>query len=35
MISNYAINTLKKEKDTSKKCVFVDVTGDLDLQYDK
>jgi iron only hydrogenase large subunit-like protein len=34
MISNYAIKTLKKKKDTSKKCVFTDVTSDLDLQYD-
>ena len=25
MISNYAIKTLKKKKDTSKKCVFTDV----------
>ena len=35
MISNYAIKSLKKKKDSSKKCVFTDVTSDLDLQYDK
>ena len=34
MISNYAIKTLKKKWDTSKKCVFTDVTSDLDKQYD-
>jgi hypothetical protein len=34
MISNYAIKTVKKKKDTSKKCAFTDVTSDLDLQYD-
>ena len=35
MISNYAVKTLKKKGDTSKECVFTDVTSDLDLQYDK
>ena len=35
MISNYAVKTLKKKGDTSKKCVFTDVTSDLDMQYDK
>ena len=34
MISNYAIKTLKKKWDTSKKCVFTDVTPELDKQYD-
>ena len=34
MISNYAIKTLKKKWDTTKKCVFTDVTSDLDKQYD-
>jgi len=34
MISNYAIKNLKKEWNTSKKCVFTDVTSDLDKQYD-
>ena len=35
MISNYAVKTLKKKWDTTKKCVFTDVTSDLDKQYDK
>lgn len=35
MISNYAVKTLKKKGDSSKKCVFTDVTSDLDKQYDK
>jgi hypothetical protein len=35
MITNYAVKTLKKKGDTSKKCVFTDVTSDLDMQYDK
>ena len=34
MVSNYAMNNLKKKWDMSKKCVFTDVTSDLDKQYD-
>ena len=34
MISNYAINILKKKPDTSKKCEFSDVSDRLNLQYD-
>ena len=34
MISNYAIKSLKKKWDVSKKCVFTDVSSDLDKQYD-
>ena len=34
MISNYSINALWKEPDTSKKCVFTDITNDLDKEYD-
>ncbi len=34
MISNYAINVLKKEPDTSKKCQFSDVSVKLNNDYD-
>jgi len=34
MISNYAINVLKKKPDTSKKCEFSDVSDKLNTQYD-
>jgi hypothetical protein len=34
MISNYAINVLKKDIDSSKKCDFSDVTVSLNKQYD-
>ena len=34
MISNYAINILKKKPDTSKKCEFSDVSDKLNIQYD-
>ena len=33
MLSQYAINILKKTPDTSKKCNFWDVSSDLDKQY--
>ena len=35
MISNYAIRVLKKKWDTTRKCVFTDITSDLDKQFDK
>ena len=34
MISNYVINVLKKKTDTSKKCNFSDITGELNKKYD-
>ena len=34
MISNYAINVLKKKPDTSKKCQFNDISDRLNSQYD-
>ena len=34
MISNYAINILKKKPDTSKKCEFSDVSDRSNIQYD-
>lgn len=34
MISNYAINILKKNPDTSKKCQFSDISDRLNSQYD-
>lgn len=34
MISNYAMNILKKKPDTSKKCEFSDVSDKLNIQYD-
>ena len=34
MISNYAISAFDKKLDTTKKCIFSDVTSDLDKQYD-
>lgn len=33
MISNYAINILKKEKNTDEKCIFNDITNELDIKY--
>ena len=35
MLSNYAINVLWEEPDTSKKCNFNDVSNELDNKYDK
>lgn len=34
MISNYAINVLKKRQDLSKNCDFTDVSNELNLSYD-
>ena len=34
MLSQYAINVLKKTPDTSKECKFTDVSEELDAQYD-
>ena len=34
MISNYAINVLKKRQDISKNCDFVDISNELNLSYD-
>lgn len=34
MISNYAINVLKKKWDTNKKCKFNDISDKLDQKYD-
>jgi hypothetical protein len=34
MISNYAINILKKEKNTDEECIFNDITNELDIKYD-
>ena len=34
MISNYAMKTFNKKWDAAKKCVFTDVTSDLDKKYD-
>ena len=34
MLSNYLINILKKQPDTSKNCSFSDITTSLDNQYD-
>ncbi len=34
MISNYAINVLWKELDTSKECVFTDISDEFDKKYD-
>ncbi len=34
MISNYVINVLKKTSDTSRRCIFTDITSELDYQYD-
>jgi hypothetical protein len=34
MLANYSINVLKKTPDTSKKCLFADVSSDLDSVYD-
>lgn len=34
MLSQYAINVLKKTPDTSKECKFGDVSAELDAQYD-
>jgi hypothetical protein len=34
MLSNYLINILKREPDTSKTCSFSDVSTDLDSKYD-
>jgi hypothetical protein len=34
MISNYAINVLNKQVDTSKKCEFDDISEKLNKQYD-
>jgi hypothetical protein len=34
MISNYVINVLEKKLDTSKKCQFLDISAELDKQFD-
>ncbi len=34
MLSNYAINVLWKQPDTSKKCEFIDISNELDAKYD-
>jgi hypothetical protein len=34
MLSQYAINVLKKTPDTNKECKFGDVSAELDEQYD-
>lgn len=34
MISNYAINVLKKRQDLSKNCDFTDVSNELNVKYD-
>ncbi len=34
MVSKYAINILKKERNTNEECIFNDITNELDIKYD-